>query len=206
MNWGDVGKAVAPLAPALGGLLGGFIPLPGGALAGQAIGTIIARQFGVEPTPQAVSDALKRADADVAIAKLQAAADQVKAEVDGAARIFEAEARLIAGTTESVNTTMRVEVQQENRHWFFTGWRPACGWVFVISAAAFGVLLTYATILALAGDREALTVIAEAWPVYAVYFGALAAMVGVYIVGRSKEKAEVIKTAQTALPKISDRR
>jgi hypothetical protein len=46
MDWKDVAKVVAPFAPTLGGFLGGFIPFPGGAMIGQALGNIIARQFG----------------------------------------------------------------------------------------------------------------------------------------------------------------
>ena len=50
MNWGKVGKAVAEFAPLLGGVLGGP--------AGAAVGSIVARTFGVDDTPDAVAAAI----------------------------------------------------------------------------------------------------------------------------------------------------
>jgi hypothetical protein len=197
MNWLDVARAIAPLAPTLGSVLGGFIPIPGGALALQALGTIVAKKFGVDPTPQAVSDILARTQADVAIEKLRQASAVAIAEIDGYARVVEAESRMIAATTAEVNATMRVEAAAENRHWFYTGWRPACGWLFIAMASAFGVLLIAATFAGVQGNDRPLAVMATAWPIYAVYFGALAAMVGVYVVARSKDKETIAAIAAT---------
>lgn len=47
INWSKIGNAVASVAPLLGAALGG----PGGA----ALGAIVARELGTEPTPEAVA-------------------------------------------------------------------------------------------------------------------------------------------------------
>jgi hypothetical protein len=80
-----------------------------------------------------------------------------------------------------------------HEHWFFSGWRAAIGWVMCIYAFIYGGLLAIATAQAMGGNAVPLEVIRDAWPVYAAYFGTLAAMVGVYIIGRSHEKTAAIK-------------
>jgi len=199
MNWADAGKIIAPLAPAIGGILGSLIPIPGGGLVGTAVGTAIAKHFGVAPTPEAVTDAVRRMDTDVAIAKLNAAMEEAKSQNETIARVYEAEVRQV----EAINRTMQVEILPENRHWFFTGWRPACGWIFVANTAAFGVLLFWATLLAISGNERPLKIIVEAWPSYTAYFGMLSLMVGVNIWARSKDKETraVAPAATVAVPK-----
>lgn len=200
MDWGAVAKLVAPLAPGLGGLLGGLIPFPGAGLAGQAIGSIIARQFGVSATPEAVAGALNANPNEVILAKLQAASAEAQAQWPALAEMEKAWAATMATAITQVNETMRVEALPENRHWFFTGWRPAAGWLFVISAAAFFFCLTVATWYAVVNDNaKALKAISDNWPIFLSYFGILAAMVGVYIVGRSSEKAKLIEAAPPAV-------
>lgn len=194
MDWKDIAKIIAPLAPTLGGVLGGLIPFPGGALAGTALGNIIARQFGVEPTPQAVGDALARMSHEEKLAALNAATERARIEVDGfkeAERQYFETLRVAIGET---GATMREELRPENRHWFFTGWRPAAGWVFVVHAALFGCCLLYATVW----DGALLTHIDAAWKIYAAYFGILAAMVGVYVVARTADKVMGVDTKALA--------
>lgn len=53
MEWSDVGKAVAKVAPILGGVLGG----PVGAIAGAA-GALIGSALGVDADPEAITKAL----------------------------------------------------------------------------------------------------------------------------------------------------
>lgn len=195
MDWKDVARLIAPLAPTLGGVLGGLIPFPGGALAGTALGNIIARQFGVEPTPQAVGDALARMSHEEKLAGLTAATERARIEVQGfveAERQYFETVRVAIGET---GATMREEIKPENRHWFFTGWRPASGWVFVVHAALFGCCLLYATVW----DGALLTRIDAAWKIYTAFFGTLAAMVGVYVVARTADKVMGVDT-KTATP------
>lgn len=53
MEWSDVGKAVAKVAPILGGVLGG----PVGAIAGAA-GALLGSALGVDADPEAITKAL----------------------------------------------------------------------------------------------------------------------------------------------------
>lgn len=194
MDWKDVGRLIAPLAPAAGSILGGLVPFPGASLIGQKFGEVIAAEFGVPATPQAVSEAIATAGEETARAKINAAVETARVQVDGFVEIEKTYQRTIeVGLTET-NETMRAELGHE--HWFFSGWRPAAGWLFDIFAAVFGVELSYAIAdAAFFGNEKPLAAITAAWPVFAVFLGALAAMVGVYVIGRSQER-----TAASVLP------
>lgn len=82
MDWSAVGSLVAPMAPTIGGLLGGLIPFPGGAILGTMAGKMVASALGVAPTPDAVHDAVTTGDPDVIKAKLASADAEMSAEVE----------------------------------------------------------------------------------------------------------------------------
>lgn len=189
MDWMQVARAVAPLAPTLGGLLGGFIPFPGGSLIGQTIGNVIAKQLGVEPTPTAVNDALARMTHEEKLAAMQAATERARIEVAGFVEAEKQYFETVRVAVAETGATMRAEILPENRHWFYTGWRPAAGWTFVLYSIIFGGVLMAAGIASgFYNKPQALDRLTAAWPIYAAYFGTLAAMVGVYVIGRSNEK------------------
>jgi len=192
MDWKDVGRVIAPMAPALGGILGGLIPFPGASLMGSAIGNIIAKQFGVEPTPAAVSEAVLKSQDQVVIAKLNAATEEARIKINGFVEAEKAYYATVGVSLAETGKTMRVEL--EHQHWFFTGWRPSAGWLFDIFSAAFGVQLVMATLQAVGGNPLPLRTLVDAWPAYLALLGPLALMVGVYVIGRSTEKAAAISS------------
>lgn len=82
MDWSTIGGLVAQAAPTIGGLLGGFIPFPGGAFLGELAGKAVAAALGVPPTPEAVHEAVTTGDPDVIKAKLASADAQMQADVE----------------------------------------------------------------------------------------------------------------------------
>jgi hypothetical protein len=82
MDWSAVGGLVGQAAPTIGGLLGGFIPFPGGAFLGELAGKAVAAALGVPPTPEAVHQAVTTGDPDIVKAKLAAADVQMQADVE----------------------------------------------------------------------------------------------------------------------------
>lgn len=198
MDWKDVAKVIAPLAPTLGGILGGFIPIPGGGIAGQALGNLIARQFGVEPTPDAVGQAVLSANNEVAIAKLRAAADEARAQWPAMAEIEKAMARLAEVQIGQVNTTMRAELASESL--FKSGWRPATGWVLCFLIAAIGAMTIVALLLASFGNPTMLKVLTEAWPLVLAVLGVPAAVVGVAVFSRGQEKIAAMGAGTAVSP------
>ena len=66
MGWGDVGKAVAKVAPILGGVIGG----PVGAIAGAA-GALVGSFLGVDADPDAITKALADPETLVKLKQLE---------------------------------------------------------------------------------------------------------------------------------------
>jgi hypothetical protein len=82
MDWSAIGPLVGQAAPTIGGLLGGLIPFPGGAILGQVAGKVLAEALGVPPTPAAVSTAITTGDPVVVNAALSEAEAKMNAEVE----------------------------------------------------------------------------------------------------------------------------
>lgn len=204
MDWTTIAPLVAGFAPTLGGFLGGLIPFPGGAFIGQKLGEIIASQFGVPATPQDVANAIKSNPDAIVIAKLNAATEQARIEVEGFRVAEEEYTKRVIASLEQTGLTMRAEIGRE--HWFFQGWRPACGWIMVVEASGFGIMLLYAAALAAFWNNPLpLKTLGDAWPIFLAYFGALGLVVGVYVFARTAEKTtpkpEVPATATPTKPK-----
>jgi hypothetical protein len=196
MDWSAVVPVVASLAPMAGSILGGLIPFPGAGLIGQKFGEIIAKQFGLPATatPASVNEAIATAGEETARAKINAAVEQARAEIEGFVDIEKAYLHTIEVCVSETGETMRAEIGHES--WFFTGWRPAIGWVFVLFALSFGAMLTAgAAAAAFFSNARPLQILSDAWPIFATYFGTLGLMVGVYIPSRSAEKRAAIENA-----------
>ena len=112
MKWTDLaGALVKAGAPILGTALGG----PAGAAVGGAIGGAIAEALGVEPSPEAVADALTQPGADAALRSLEAAqADRW------------AEYMLVAGKAQA-----ELAAAEAARGFWHAGWRPALSWLLI---------------------------------------------------------------------------
>jgi hypothetical protein len=82
MDWSALVPLVAQVAPTIGGLLGGLIPFPGGAILGQVAGKVLAEALGVPPTPEAIHTAVTTGDPATVNAALASADARMLAEVD----------------------------------------------------------------------------------------------------------------------------
>lgn len=82
MDWSALVPLVASAAPTIGGLLGGLIPFPGGAILGQVAGKVLAEALGVPPTPDAVHTAITTGDPATVNAALASADAKMNAEVE----------------------------------------------------------------------------------------------------------------------------
>jgi hypothetical protein len=194
-------RILAPLAPVAGSIAGGLLGGPAGAVAGGKLVSLVMGKFGLPDTatPAQLSDRIAEAGEETSRARINAAMEQARAEIAGFVEIEKAYLHAVEVSLAQVGATMRAEIGHE--HWFFNGWRPACGWVFVLQALVFGVMLCVAAArAAFLGDRAGLQTLTDAWPIFLAYFGTLAAMVGVYVIGRSSDKAKAIDAGTTATP------
>jgi hypothetical protein len=192
MDWTSVVPVVASLAPMAGSILGGLVPFPGASLIGQKFGELIAKQFGLPATatPAQINEAIATAGEETARAKINAAVEQARIEVDGFVEYEKAILHAVEVGITQTGETMRAEIGHE--HWFFTGWRPAIGWVFAAVAFAFGLMLVFAAGVTVYRTSDPLKALNDAWPLFISYFGVLGLVVGVYIPSRSAEKRAAI--------------
>lgn len=193
MDWKSLAPLIGALAPTAGKIIGGFLPIPFASVIGEQFGNVIARQFGTT-TPAATAEAI-RSDPE-AVAKINAAMEIGKAQINGFVEAEKAALDAVKVGLEQTGQTMRLELAPENRHWFYTGWRPAIGWVFVLFSISFGSMLTLAAAgAALSDNARPLQILTDAWPIFLAYFGTLGLMVGVYIPSRSLDKAKFVDTS-----------
>jgi hypothetical protein len=200
MDWKTIARVVAPLAPVAGSILGGLVPFPGASVIGQKFGELLAAQFGVPAAPAAVAHAITEAGEETARTKINAAVEMARVQIQGFNEYEKAVLHAVEVGLVQTGETMRAELGRE--HWFFNGWRPAIGWVFVLFALSFGVMLSVAAgAAAFFRNRNPLEILTAAWPIFLAYFGTLGLMVGVYISSRSAEKKTSITTA-TPMPNV----
>lgn len=142
MDWKDVGKMIGPLAPTLGGILGGIL-LPGiGGTIGTEAGQILADALGVPNDPASVGGAIS-ADPNAAAAKIQAAEAEAAAKWAALAQIAQAQAAGNSAQAQEINATMRAELAAGQKWW---AWRNLYGYsityeVVVVSNIVFYALL-----------------------------------------------------------------
>lgn len=129
MDWKAVAGLAAPFAPTIGKILGGLIPVPGGALLGEWAGNALARALGVPATPEAVGGAIQGMPAAEVEAKLAAVENEASAKWEAWARVEEAQAADRTAQSQAINETMRQEIAAGVSWWH---WRHALGYVVLV--------------------------------------------------------------------------
>lgn len=187
MDWsGIVGPLLTAAAPTLGSLLGGLIPIPGGSLIGQEIGTIIARQFGVDPTPEAVNSAIQNTPSDIAMQKLQAAQAEALAKWPALAQISQADAQDRTAQAQAINATMQAEVAKGQPWW---AWRNLWGYSVMAECSAVGLIILWNLAT---GDFKAVNVFLSAAGFFYTWYGMRIGVLGYIFRGASHEKIAAV--------------
>jgi hypothetical protein len=181
MEWADIGKTIGKAAPLLGNVLTGNIP--------GAIGTVagwIGDALGVDPTPDAVSQALKTdPQAAIMLAEIEAKRQTDLAEMG--ARVDLAEIDADKSQISDVNTTMRAEGASE--HWPQWSWRPAIGFAFALGFLACVLFVCVLAWQAVGGGKpDAISMIPTLVSAFAALFAIPGAILGVAAHHRGKQK------------------
>lgn len=125
MNWKDLAGPLAQAGlPTLGKIIGGLLPIPGGAIIGETLGRTIGSALGVAPTPDAIAREIER-DPDGAAAKLEAVESAEAARWAALAEIAKADAQQAA----DINATIRAEIGAVS--WWH--WRHLNGYVVMLA-------------------------------------------------------------------------
>jgi hypothetical protein len=177
-DWKDVAAVVAPYAPTVGKFLGGLAPVPFGGMAGEWAGSLIAKHFGVQPTPAAVEAAVRTQLAEnpeVAKAQLSAAEGEAEARWNALAEIEKAKAADRTAQATVINETIRAEKSDFKWH----HWRHLIGYVVIMVIINVMAILTYVVILA---DTGRLNFAVAIMPSVAMILGFACGLLG-YVAG-----------------------
>jgi len=187
MDWSKiVGPLVQTAAPTIGSILGGLIPFPGGSVIGEELGKIIASQFGVPSTPEAVGNAIQNLPSDVAAQKLQAAEAEALAKWPALAQIAQAEGADRTAQSQAINATMQAEVAKGQPWW---AWRNLWGYSVTLEAAAVGCIILYDLA---SGDVKAVNVFLQASGFFYTWYGMRIGVLGYIFRGASNEKIAAV--------------
>ncbi len=187
MDWKSaVGPLMQSAAPTIGSLLGGLIPFPGGSIIGEELGKIVADQFGVPATPEAVNAAIQNTPSDVATQKLQAAEAEAVAKWPALAQIAQAEAGDRSAQSQAINATMQAEVAKGQPWW---AWRNLWGYSVMVECAAVGIIILkdLAT-----GNTAGVTVFLNATSFFYTWYGMRIGVLGYIFRGASNEKIAAV--------------
>jgi len=187
MDWKDiVGPLVATSAPTIGSILGGLIPFPGGSLIGQELGQIVANQFGVAATPDAVNAAIQNAPSDVAAAKLQAAEAEAVAKWPALAQIAQAEAGDRTAQSQAINATMQAEVAKGQPWW---AWRNLFGYMVTTNIGLTSLIILQQLYT---GDMKAVVAFTNLSGWFVTWYGMQFGLLGFIFRGSSNEKIAAV--------------
>jgi hypothetical protein len=193
MDWKAVGAAAGPLltqmAPTIGSMIGGLIPIPGGSLIGQEAGTLLANAFGVQPTPEAVNAAIQGTPADIAAQKIQAAEAEAVAKWPALAQIAQAKFQANAAESDSINQTMRAELAGGQSWW---SWRNLYGYSVGIEATATSWVILYA----LVWDKTIFNAVSQSFGFFMSWYGMRFGLLGYIHNGSSNEKIAAVTGQQ----------
>lgn len=193
MDWKAVGAAAGPLltqmAPTIGSMIGGLIPIPGGSLIGQEAGTLLANAFGVAPTPEAVNAAIQGTPADIAAQKIQAAEAEAVAKWPALAQIAQAKFQANASESDSINQTMRAELAGGQSWW---SWRNLYGYSVGIEATATSWVILYA----LVWDKTIFAAVSQSFGFFMSWYGMRFGLLGYIHNGSSNEKIAAVTGQQ----------
>ncbi len=190
MNWQSIGGALIKAgAPIIGNALGG----PLGGMIGDALGGVLANALGVEPTPEAVDTALKTTPAGELQAKLSAAEAEATARYQYLSEVGKADADAAARSLTEVNATMRAEATAGDavQRW----WRPIYALELTLECVAVWVI-AIADILY--GGSKVATFVLGSQTLLTTYWMARFGVLGVYVGGRTIEKAVAERSAVAA--------
>lgn len=187
MDWkAIVGPLLTSAAPTIGSLLGGLIPFPGASAIGQELGQILANQFGVAPTPEAVNAAIQNSPSDIATAKLQAAEAEAVAKWPALAQMAQAEAGDRTAQSQAINATMTAEVAK-GQPWY--AWRNLWGYSVTIECSLVGLEIIYELHT---GDLKAVNAFMSLTGFFLSWYGMRIGVLGYIFKGASNEKIAAV--------------
>jgi hypothetical protein len=200
MNWKDLaGPLIAAGFPALGRVIGSTLPFPGGETIGASLGTWagnrIAIALGVEPTPEAVAEAIERSTPGQLQENLAGPESEAVAKYKAAAAIAEAQAEVGKAQVEAVNEAIIAEKREDaaGGDGWLGKWRGIHAWELTIECPFFAGAFLYCVVT---GKSESINALITLQGLIMAYFAARFGVLGVHVWQGSNER----QVALTGVP------
>lgn len=191
MDWKDIAGPLASIgAPTLGKILGGLIPIPGGAVLGEWAGNAVAEALGVPATPAAVNDAIANDPAGAAAA-LNKVESEASAKWQAQADIAKAQAEVGKAQVEQVNETIRAEVSRPDGWW--GNWRSILAYELALECPLWAALIIYSVAI----DKQGIGDLVQASGLIMTWWGARFGVLGVHVWTGSNERQVAMTGAPT---------
>lgn len=189
MDWKDLSPLIGRVAPTLGKIVGGFLPLPFGGAIGESAGRTIALALGVpDATPEAVRNTISNIPETELRQRLSTLEASAVAQYQAMAEMAKADATVQVEQVKATAATISQELVVGN--FMQRLWRPAamCVWVATWPVQLGGLFYAITSHDAvLMGNLPTLVTALAAWN------AAPAALAGVYSWGRTQEKIAVAR-------------
>lgn len=154
-DWKDIaGRVIAAGAPTLGEMLGSALPLPGGATIGRWAGERLAEALGVEPTPEAVNNALTTAPAATVQAAIATSEGEAVAKWTAIAELAKQEAVQRVAEIADVQDARQVQKDLSEKQSIFAWGPPVIG---VMVVALFSIVMVIWVFFPPQGNQAAMT-------------------------------------------------
>lgn len=190
MDWNDLGKFVGPIllnnAPTIGGILGGFIPIPGGSAIGSEAGALLARALGTANDPTSIANAIQ-GDPNAA-AKITAAETEAAAKWPALAQMAAVQFQSNSAEAESINQTMRAETAKGQPWW---AWRNLYGYSVAMEATATSWVILYCLLF----DRSLFANVSSSFSFFLSWYGLRFGLLG-YIHNQATQEKVAAVTGQ----------
>lgn len=173
MDFGDLGKLLAGIAPTIATVLGG--PLAG------AAASVLADALGTDASPASIGAAIEKGGDDVKAAL-------GKAEETAAARwgYMAEQARTDAAQSQAINATMQAELARGLPWW---AWRNLWGYSVTIECALVGCEILWEL---RTGDFKAITAFMNLTGFFMTWYGMRIGVLGFIYNGASNEKIAAV--------------
>jgi len=186
MDWAAIGKMIGPLAPTIGGIVGGLLPIPAGSFIGKQAGQILADALGVENDPGAIATAITNDPS--ASEKIEAAEREAASKWQGLADMAKAYYEANSAQSESINATMRAELATGQKWW---AWRNIYGYSVGLEATATSWVILYSIVF----DPNIFKAVSESLSFFLSWYGLRFGLLG-YIHNQSTQEKVAAVTGQ----------
>lgn len=193
-----IGKALIGLVPGVGGIISSF---GGGELAGRLAANVLAKVLGVEPTPEAITEAIEGGDTTEVVEKLRTVEGEAKARwgaVEGIT-VSDNTAEVAVAKINAESSARISEDMAKNDKWL-SMYRPILMYASTANLMVIFGVIKYALVAVLFGDQQPIAALATdgVWQLLTLDTGIAGTILGWHFFTRGQERKAAVSAPAAA--------